>query len=599
MTLAIVKRGPEEFEEFLRKRSVEATGILERMGMKPSQLLATEVGWLFCLPKYRGMALDFDLFQIRFLSNRSRLRSILKCRQAGFSFEIACEAVARCHIKLVHLAVCVSYNLDDAKEKIQYVKELHEELPLEFQRRLVRDSKTEVAFAANTREGRRKAALSRVISYPSKAPRGKSGDIYLDEIAHTQNDRMIYAGSTAVISRSGGQLTMGTTPLGQKGIFYEVHCQAGKPYPGYWRQEIPWWRCKRFCIDIVKANTNGAAENMPTAERVAVFGTEELKTQFEALPLEDFQQEYECAFNDERVSFFPYSLIDPCTQLEREALPVYSTLEDLAAAEIEGPLFAGFDVGRTNHPSELTIFERIGHVFWMRYEASYKNCPFHVQFQHLSDVMNALGPRLKVMRIDSTGNGSQLGEDMRRKFGSRVDAVTFTNIAKSDFAYSLRNLMEQTHIMLPRCRHIRAQIHCIKQKYTNAGNVVFDTDKNSRNHHADKMWSIAMATFRKGPKRIVLPSAGVRILGEQKEKPAPPEKSLRVASPDQLDVREIPTPELDQYVRAMAISIRVWARSGDEQRIKAVKADYERLRRESVRRRRMRQALLKPGPSTG
>ena len=56
---------------------------------------------------------------------------------------------------------------------------------------MVVDSKTELAFESNAAHKR----LSRIISAPSKAPRGKKGDVYLDEVAHYVNDREVYRGS--------------------------------------------------------------------------------------------------------------------------------------------------------------------------------------------------------------------------------------------------------------------------------------------------------------------------------------------------------------------------------------------------------------------
>ena len=39
--------------------------------------------------------------------------------------------------------------LDDAKEKILVARQVHEELPLAYQKRLIVDSKTELAFESN------------------------------------------------------------------------------------------------------------------------------------------------------------------------------------------------------------------------------------------------------------------------------------------------------------------------------------------------------------------------------------------------------------------------------------------------------------------
>ena len=77
--------------------------------------------------------------------------------------------------------------------------------------------------------------LSRIISNPSKAPRGKKGDIYLDELAHYVNDREVYRGSSALILRSHGPLSGASTPLGRRGIFWEIAHEELWPHPHHVR----------------------------------------------------------------------------------------------------------------------------------------------------------------------------------------------------------------------------------------------------------------------------------------------------------------------------------------------------------------------------
>ena len=117
-----------------------------------------------------------------------------------------------------HTSVFVSFSQEEAKEKILVARQVFEELPLAYQKKLIVDSKTELAFESNS-AGRR---VSRILSVPSKAPRGKKGDVLLDELAHIVNDREVYTGSTALILRSQGQLTGCSSPLGRRGIFWEI-----------------------------------------------------------------------------------------------------------------------------------------------------------------------------------------------------------------------------------------------------------------------------------------------------------------------------------------------------------------------------------------
>jgi phage FluMu gp28-like protein/intein/homing endonuclease len=266
MTLGIVKRTEEEFAEWL----------------------ATDSGFLEGLASYDDEPIVLEQYQREFLANRARFRWVTKSRQVGFSFLFALEALARCHLRDKHTAVFVSYNLDDAKEKILIARQVHEELPLAYQKKLVVDSKTELAFESSGVNKR----LSRILSHPSKAPRGKKGDVYLDELAHYVNDREVYRGSTALILRSNGQLTGCSTPLGRRGIFWEIATEELRKYAHHTRQTVPWWLCRFFCLDVKRASE--IALDLPTEERVEKFGSQTLIEQFDSLPLEDFQQEFEC-----------------------------------------------------------------------------------------------------------------------------------------------------------------------------------------------------------------------------------------------------------------------------------------------------------------
>ena len=126
--------------------------------------LGTESGFIGGLCSYDGEPIVLEPFQQAFIENESRFRWVVKARQTGYSFAMALEALARCHLRDGHTAVFVSYNLDDAKEKILAARQVYEELPLAYQKKLVVDSKTELAFEPIGTSGR----LSRILSVPSK-----------------------------------------------------------------------------------------------------------------------------------------------------------------------------------------------------------------------------------------------------------------------------------------------------------------------------------------------------------------------------------------------------------------------------------------------
>jgi phage FluMu gp28-like protein len=491
----------------VKPKSTPAPGgpliVVKRDEQEFADWAATEIGFLTSFGSFQDTPLDFEPYQLSFLKSDAHYRCIEKSRQVGYSWIFACEATARAHLRDVHTAVFVSYNLADAKEKIAYCQQLHEDLPLEYQKRKIVDSKLEIAFQSNTASKR----VSRIISNPSKAPRGKKGDIYLDELAHCANDREIYKGSTALILRSQGQLTVCSSPLGRRGVFWEIARQEIRPYRAYRRQRVPWWLCSFFCRDVPRAAHE--APNMSTQERVNRFGKPGIIEQVDSLLLEDFQQEFEVVYSDEALTFFPYPLIIPCTDPELELATDFAELD-----MFKGRLLAGFDVGRKRDFSELAVFEETdGGRLICRMVREYDRVAFKEQEADLRSLLTTV--RIARLSIDNNGIGMNLAENLRGEF-PQVVAEDFTTPNKEAWCTDFKILLQRKGVVLPRDRQLIAQIHSIKKNVTAAGRVTFDTEKDSSTRgHADKFWACALACQKeRGALQRELPTVGVRVLGD-------------------------------------------------------------------------------------
>lgn len=479
--------------------------IVKRNEQEFADWIATERGFLESIGRYQDEHIRFEVFQRSFLDTQERYRCIEKSRQVGYSWVFGCETLGRAHLRETYTGVFVSYNLADSKEKITYVAQMHEELPLEYQKKKVIDSKLELGFVSNGASKR----VSRIISNPSRAPRGKKGDIYLDELAHYKNDREVYKGSTALILRSKGQLTVCSTPLGRRGIFWEIARQEVRPYASYWRQKVPWWLCSFFCTDIREAAQ--LAPKMTTRERVARWGTKDIKDQFGSLPLEDFQQEFEVLYIDEATSFFPYELILPCCD---EELTVAEDATDVKLENV-GRLVAGFDVGRKRDLSELAVFEEDGKGrFIERLSMTFERASFEQQETALRRVLNLLP--IARLSIDSTGLGNHLAENLSRDYPNVVPEV-FTSNLKEIWATDFKILLQQRKIVLPHQRDLIAQIHSIKRAITGGGRVVFESEGENMKGHADKFWARALAVQKeRNEKRET--EVNMTVIGEEVER---------------------------------------------------------------------------------
>ncbi len=475
-------------------------GIVKRDEHDLLNWLSTEVGFISGLCRYEGEPIVLEPYQHQLLTNSARFRWATKARQIGFSFGVSLESLARCHLRSGHETVFVSYSQDETKERILTVKEVHESLPLEYQKKISVDAKTELVFESNSASGK----PSRISSFPSKPPRGRKGDIVLDELAHYVNDHDVYGGSTALILRSRGQLTGCSTPLGRRGIFWEIALEELRRYPHHSRQVVPWWLCSFLCTDVLRASIEAPLMDTETAART--FGTPELLQQFESLSLEYFEQEFCCIFCDESYSFYPYDLILPCT---KQNLRVAADITDVPKPQ--GRMVAAFDVGREHDRSELAVFEQRDGHFICRYLKSYHRTPFADQETDLRRVLDVLP--IARLSIDNSGIGRNLAENLARDF-PQVVPETFTNPTKEQWCTDFKILLQHGGIDLPRDREVVAQIHSIKRRVLPSGKISFDAER-TKGGHADKFWAIVMACQKE---RALKPennngTVRVRVLG--------------------------------------------------------------------------------------
>lgn len=497
-----------------------------------NEWLSTTSGFLegFTQDVY-GNPTKLYLYQIRYLDDKSFFIHIDKARQTGYSYIYSGRSLAKSHLETHHTSIFISINQEEANEKIVYGRGLFDSMPLSVKKKCVVDNKHSLEFEDHNG---RAQSRTRIISHAQREPRGKGGnvDIYLDEAAHYTWDQQIYVASVPIITRGSGTLTIGSSPLGKKGIHYEIVAQdAFKRIYSYHR--VWWWNC----IDFVKKGyfkeANKRAPLMTTEERVARFGSEKIIGIFISMDEEQFQQEYELLHMDESVSFFPIDLINQCVYeividdifmlddeySEKLPFPIqdkykdvdfqlYENIEDLQKAvqenKIKPSLIAGYDVGRKKHAGELVIMEEIGAdpaLQVVRHLKTFRHTKFKVQKEYLKSCLDGF-PQLK-LAIDEGGIGMDMSEELS-DYSWRTSPINFSNRWKEEVCSDFRIRLEESTIAIPNKKEVKNQIHSIKRKVTESGRFMFDAEKN-REHHGDVFWAIAMASsMGERPYRISL-----------------------------------------------------------------------------------------------
>lgn len=203
---------------------------------------------------------------------------------------------------------------------------------------------------------------------------------------------------------------------------------------------------------------------------------------------ETWDQEYMCIRRGDASSLLSYDLIQPCEVANL-------TLGDVTAeriAQSNGPLYAGFDVGRKRDLSALWVLEKVGDIFWTRVLRTFDRVSFSAQEGALNQLMQTAG--VKRLCIDSTGIGMQMAERLQQRWGKyRVEAVNFTAPVKSELAMPLRRLFEDKLVRIPMDDAVREDLHSIRKSVTAAGNVRLDAERSDTDGHGDRFWALALA----------------------------------------------------------------------------------------------------------
>jgi phage FluMu gp28-like protein len=468
--------------------------------------------------KYNDKPVEFDPWQEIFLKDMSRFIILLKGRQEGFSFAVAAKKFIELQSPgVVNMTVqFVSYNLQDAVEKIRYVSIMADAIPKKHRKKIAYETKTSIEFY--DKGGK---TTSRLISIACRPPRGKPGSIVLDECAiyGSNKAKMIYTAALPSITR-GGTITIGSTPLGTIGMFYDIYTDK-KNYQNYVRYTVPWWQSSALCKNIIEARKSGV-KDMETEDRVRIFGTDTLKNELAANDIQSFQQEYECVFIDSAESYIPLDLIYANTPGRREGerdtplqedagedlkndieVYVFKTADELlaeysalgyGAVEKYGHLYLGYDVARRRDAAVIFVIGLLPNGK----KLSVANIEMINQtFEYQRDQIRKIMKSLPVFRgcIDKTGQGEDTTETLQREFTStRLEGVEFNLASKEELAKGAREGLERHEFLLQNDPKFHRQIHSIKRMATSGRVFRYDSERDDLGH-ADSFWAWALANY--------------------------------------------------------------------------------------------------------
>ena len=447
--------------------------------------------------QFQQKDLLLDFWQDAYIKSMARFIAIVKSRRVGWSFICSLKGLIKAMDpeRIGYTKQFVSYNEEDALEKISYAKQFYESIPdCDAKKKLITDNKSMLCF-----QDKNGITQSRLISIPCRPPRGKGGDISLDEFAiyNPKMQKLVYDAALPVISR-GGTIEMGSSPLGKIGQFYDI--LTDKDTYDYERYNIPWWFCRDLCVDVPMAVK--VAPGLSTEERVETFGTKILKMIFQNSDIDTFQQEFECMFIDSSESYISLDLIYENTPGKRESDIDLSLCEKMSDEEyweynrgIDFQAYKDLDTAILNYRPEYHGKTLMGRT------ADGKKRDFarielkNETYKKQKEMIIKAYKELPVFRgkIDRTGIGDNIYEDVHAVVGDRVEGVQFTQESKEILAIDVKRGLEQKEFLLSNDKEFHMQIHSIKRIDRGGGkHFSYDASRDDKGH-ADSFWAWALA----------------------------------------------------------------------------------------------------------
>jgi phage FluMu gp28-like protein len=368
-----------------------------------------------------------------------------------------------------------------------------------------------VEFTINVKGIKKLRRINAVSSSP-KAFRSKGGKVVIDEYAHHKDQAAMWKAAKPS-AMWGYPIRILSTHHG-KGLFYKF-IEATK------RKELEW---SLHTTSIYTAVKDGLLERILKKDQV----TEEEKKKWldqerkDAFDLITWMEEYEVDAQDNENALLPYEMIASCEDSEvmwnQNIIPkpwIGSEIEEpqnqksqwvwdqvrkfeewLNNQDVKGNLTFGYDVARNHDLIVMGLIEHVYNIKILRTFLVFQDMRFWVQ-KAFARVMMRHNRTIRGC-VDSTGMGTQMGEELQEEFGVyKVEPINFSRgDIRNEMAFDLRKDFEDRKILIPSLIELRDDLHMIKRVVTDSGAIrlVAEDDQNSKaSGHADRFWFLALA----------------------------------------------------------------------------------------------------------
>lgn len=345
----------------------------------------------------------------------------------------------------------------------------------------------------------------KVLAANPRTARGFSGDLILDEFAFHEDSNAIWEAAEPILTAHPEYLCrIASTSNGMQNMFYRMVSGSGPDDGTEFLSSAGFKVCR---ITRTQAWLMGVKIYDPNTRRPIT--PEEARRK--ALDKRAYDQNYECAFNDENMVLLTHELIQLS---ERPGIPIdeqqWSPASLARIRSAQGDLYLGGDIGRNRDLTVFAVLEKIGPT--RRVIAMLRLAGMRLPAQQAQlDAICAM-PKFRRACIDMTGIGLGLVEYAQEKWRHKVCGVNFattepindkirsegrkaetakvTEIMATDLLACFEERSIEIHVELD--SDARDDLRK-PEKITSPGGRVSIAAVRDQAGHADHFWALALA----------------------------------------------------------------------------------------------------------
>ena len=300
--------------------------------------------------------------------------------------------------------------------------------------------------------------------------------VYVDEFNFVADDEDLYDAVLFTLSTTNGKFLCSSTPWNTDSIFYKIFNH--KDFSDFARSHVTWEQAQE--------------PYGPLRKKIL----DKIRKQFAEDPWR-WKREMEAEWAEDETVWLSQSLITKCIASQK-TLGYEVELYPWDSHQ-QGAFFAGLDLGKHQDYSALIVNEKVDNKFLLRH---LKIWSLETSYASVIGYIKALQDRwggFNKIRVDMTGVGDYIVEDMQNAEIDNVEGVTFTLPRKQEMASLLKQRMINRQYWFPYFTWNKpyqgeyvTELNVERFELRKDGNIAFS---HPRGTHDDVFWATALSLY--------------------------------------------------------------------------------------------------------